>query len=48
MVLLATVQGAFVTQRFGISAIPEEPSMFFDSEKAYWADSLHGQFPGSQ
>lgn len=46
MVLLQTVQGA-ITQVFGVSALQVEPSMFFDVEKAYWADSLHGHFPGS-
>jgi len=45
--LLETVDGN-VTQRFGLSLIWAEPSMFFDTEKAYWADSLHGKFPGSQ
>lgn len=36
MVLLATVQGAFVTQRFGLSALAVEPSMWFVDDKAYW------------
>lgn len=36
MVLLSTVQGAQVTQRFGPSALRVEPSMYSTGDKAYW------------
>lgn len=36
MVLLETAPGALVTQGFGVSSIEDEPSMWFNSEKAYW------------
>lgn len=36
MVLLATVQGAFVSQKFGPSALRIEPAMYATGDKAYW------------
>lgn len=44
MVLLATVPGAFVTQRFGRSALGVEPSMWYVGEKAYWLPFLGASF----
>jgi murein DD-endopeptidase MepM/ murein hydrolase activator NlpD len=44
MVLLATVQGATVTQEFGQSHLTVEPSMWFVSEKAYWLPFLGASF----
>ena len=44
MVLLQSVQGARVTQRFGRSVLAVEPSMWFVGEKAYWLPFLGASF----
>ena len=44
MVLLATVPGATVTQKFGVSHLSVEPAMWFVGEKAYWLPFLGASF----